>query len=258
MKRIAKDLIKAGYRALGYYPTTIHGMKFRCDPYHVGFWRNVSKGRWEPETYDILSRYLERDSAYCDIGSWIGPTVIYAARRCARVVCFEPDPFAYEYLLWNIRLNGLQNVTPFNIALANGDGTRTLASFGSDLGDSQSSLLTPLRAERTAEALCMTWETWRRFSGQEKFDFMKIDVEGSEFDFLPTIGDYLATHKPIVYLSTHAPYLDVEKRKEAMRGVIRVMEIYGACLDEKLERVELEDLAADAVLDRFRSFLFVA
>ena len=172
---------KRYFRALGYYPTSICGLKFRCDPYHVNFWKKVSRGGWEPHTYEILSRFLTPDAAYLDLGAWIGTTVVYAARLCKQVMCFEPDPVAYRYLLWNIELNNLHNVMPFNIALADSDAIMKMASFGGNRGDSTMSLLNSDRNNAVSYALGMRWDTWLSISRVEKISLLKIDIEGAEY-----------------------------------------------------------------------------
>ncbi len=257
MIRILKEAYKASYRMLGYYPVTIQGSKYRCDPCHARFWRDLSKGGWEPETFRILSRFLKPASVYSDIGAWIGPAVLHAARKCKQVFCFEPDPFAYEYLLSNLRLNQFRNVTPFNIALTDRDGIAKMASFGEGLGDSMSSLLDADETEGTTTVTCMKWQTWLDFARPTPIDFMKIDTEGGEFALLPALGDYLAEHKPVVYLSTHAPYLEANERQEAMQRVLDVMRIYRTCLDCHMEPVSLNELTADATINEFRSFVFM-
>ena len=141
MKQIVKKIRKAYCRVLDYYPTTINGLKFKCDPHYIWFWREVSSARWEPQTFNILTKFLKSNFIFCDIGAWIGLTVIYSARKLKQVFCFEPDFIAYEHLLWNIRLNGLCNVMPFNAALTNYDDIRKMGSFGKSIGDSMTSLL---------------------------------------------------------------------------------------------------------------------
>jgi FkbM family methyltransferase len=257
MRKIITTILKGGYRALGYYPTTIDGMKFNCDPYHIGIWRGISKGCWEPYTFRILSRFLSRDSIYCDIGAWIGPTVIYAARKCKRVICFEPDFFAYQYLLQNIHLNSLYNVMPFNLALGDNDGINKMATFWGDLGNSMTSLLGAEQKEDTINVLCMKWETWATITKPETIDFLKIDIEGAEFSLLPTIKDWLARYKPIVYLSTHAPHLDESRRNEEMQNIIKVMGIYKYCFNEKLEALNIRMLETDTAKNSFGSYLFM-
>lgn len=257
MNKVVKAIRTPYYRALGYYPTTIQGLTFKCDPYHIAFWRSVSKCRWEPHTYGILSRFLHHDSVYCDIGAWIGPTVIYAAKKCKQVICFEPDFFAYRYLLWNIQLNKLHNVMPFNVALTDRNAIIKMASFGHKLGDSTTSLLDTGREEGAIHVLTMTWKTWADICKPEVVDFMKIDIEGGEFSLLPMLKDYLASNKPIIYLSTHTPLISRSDRREQMQRVIQVMKIYKTCLNEELERVDINELNSNDTIDHFRSFLFM-
>ena len=117
-----RRLGKLYYRLKGHYPVTINDQRFKCDPYHPGFWRIVNKGGFEPNYFTVLDKYLSPDSVYCDIGSWIGPTIMYASRICKQVYCFEPDNIAYKFLEQNIRLNDLQNVNPYNLAIGKKNG----------------------------------------------------------------------------------------------------------------------------------------
>jgi len=175
--RIKESLTKAYFRILGEYPIHIENAKYLCDPYHQKFWSLVDKGKWEPQTFKILNKYLSPDSVYCDIGAWIGPTVIYAANKCKQVYCFEPDTIAYRFLLWNIHLNKLKNVLPNNIALSNKYGIETISSLGSELGDSMTSMLGEKSSE-SIDILCMTWQQWKQLVSPEKIDLLKIDIEG--------------------------------------------------------------------------------
>jgi len=129
------------------------GERFACDAHHMKFWYNVARGKWEPETLAVLKQHLTSASVYADIGSYIGPTVLYAARRCKRVYCFEPDYVAYRYLLWNIDLNNLRNVLPFNLALGCGERVRNL--YAAKYGDMQTSLLGAKCNDTPMQVCCM-------------------------------------------------------------------------------------------------------
>ncbi|MBT8118484.1 MAG: FkbM family methyltransferase [Gammaproteobacteria bacterium] len=115
----------------------------------------------------MLDKYLSKDSVYCDIGAWIGPTLIFAARKCKQAYCFESDTIAYRFLLWNISLNNLKNVLPNNIALSDKDGIETISSLGTELGDSMTSLLGDDNSE-SLKILCMKWDNWRTLVKPEK------------------------------------------------------------------------------------------
>jgi FkbM family methyltransferase len=245
-------LHKAFFRAKGSYSARLGGKAVRVDPDHMEFWRATTSNSWEPHTFHVLAKYLTRETTYYDIGAWIGPTAIYAADRCKKVVCFEPDPVAYRYLLWNLGLNALSNVLPLNIALADRDSARYMSSPG-EIGDSMTSLLKSEPSAGSAEVMALRWDTWLDLGIAEKPDVMKIDIEGSEFALLPTLKDYLRAHKPTVYLSTHTPFLPAHERVEAMAGVVEVMALYRTCLNDALEPMDPQSLLSDEALARFHS-----
>lgn len=256
VNKTVKKVRNVYYRALGHYPIVINGWKFKLDPYHVAFWRSIQKGRWEPYTYTVFEKFLNSGSIYCDVGAWIGPTVIYAAKKCRQVICFEPDPVAYRYLCWNIELNDLKNVTSFNIALADTAAMQRMSSFRGNLGDSASSLLNGNAEGRGALVQTMTWNAFLHLSKIDTIGFFKIDIEGGEFALLADLKDYLSSNKPVVYLSTHAPYLDVESRKEKMGQIADVMKIYKKCLNEDLQTIDIRELESEDALNQFRSYIF--
>jgi len=249
-------LAKYCYRALGRYPATIHGEHFHLDVDHLKFWKKAARGTWEPHTFRILSHFLRPASVYADLGAWIGPTVLYAARKCKQVYCFEPDPIAFEYLLGNLRRNGVRNVVPFHLAVGDRGGLLRLGGFGKGLGDSSSSLLDTATSPVSVEVPCMTWEAVRRTFALEKVDVLKIDVEGAEFALLPTMRAFLEEQRPVLYLSTHAPYLEPDRRRAAMRDLLDALAGYRYCLDETLEVVPREELAGEESATTFRSFVF--
>lgn len=246
------------YRAHGFFPFTKNGVAYKGDPYHLNFWRNFSAGYWEPDTFKVLGEYLSPGSVVCDIGAWIGPTVLYAASRCSKVFCFEPDNVAYHYLLWNLRLNQLDNVLPFNIALASEDGLQKISSFGSRLGDTRSSLLNP-KQEDQVDVLCLTWDSWQRFASPGRVDFIKMDIEGGEFSLLPSMKDYLAEEKPTLYLSTHAMFLPENQSQAGMKGLRSILEdVYSVCLNDRLERISMDALEKPDALAKPMAFVFTS
>jgi len=251
-----KTLPGALYRALGHYPTRLRGMRLRVDPNHWRFWRKAARGDWEPETLAILEAGLEPDMVFCDIGAWIGPVSLLAARRCRRVYCFEPDASAYAELLGNLRRNRIANATAFNIALGAREGLRTLTSFGGMPGDSRTSFLAAPDEASRVQALCLSWDHWLRLAQPERIDFVKIDIEGGEFELLPSMRAFLAEHRPRLLLSTHAPYLAAAERVAAMDALRDALAAYRNCFDEQRRPLRLETLREQNATARFRTFYF--
>lgn len=256
MKELIKSAGKAYFRARGYYPADIHGQSFRLDPHHIAFWRAAARKRWEPATFRVLSETLTPDATYVDIGAWIGPTVLYAARLCREVWCFEPDPTALRHLLWNLDLNDIRNVTAFGVALSDAPGLLRLSTFGDARGDSRTSLLADEDAF-SFNALALTWEQIRGLAEIPRPDLLKIDIEGAEFRLLPEMADYLRDERPPLYLSTHAALLPEGDRMDALEMLREILSVYPTVRDEFLAPAAPEALVSEETRDSFASFLFL-
>ncbi len=252
-----RKLGKLYFRFKGFYPVAINDQSFKCDPYHPGFWRIVNNGGFEPQYFNVLDKYLSPESVYCDIGSWIGPTAIYASRKSKKVFCFEPDTIAYKYLLQNIQLNKINNVQTFNMAIAGFDGTVSMASHGGNLGDSMTSMVNLDPQKDSFQANCISWKSWLKKNNHPKIDFIKMDIEGGEFELVVEMKDYLEERKPIFHLSTHSLYLPEKERKIKMKKLIDTLRFYSHCYNENHEPVTFNENLINQSLDQFRSFLFL-
>jgi FkbM family methyltransferase len=245
------------FRLQGYYPVRINGSHYKGDPYHIGFWRSLNRGEFEKEFFDLLDIHLKPGSTYCDIGSWIGPTVLYAARHCRQVHCFEPDPLAYPYLLQNLGLNRIQNVIANPVAIAPRDGTVKMASHGGNLGDSMTSMVNVGKGRESIVAPSMRWDSWLQKEKPGRIDFIKMDIEGGEVEVIPDMLAYLKAEKPVLHLSVHGRYLDKETRMEKLEEMFSTLGFYRECLDEQMRQVAGTEGLAAASFESFRSFLFI-
>jgi FkbM family methyltransferase len=173
------------------------------------FWDRVEQGTWEPLTYLVFDRFLDREHSCLDIGAWIGPTALYAACRARHCYAMEPDPVAFSRLLENVVLNpSLErhvSIFPQCLAATSGPvriGNRTSATGG----DSMSSMLFAESAVGW-QAQGVTVECFLADNSIRDCSFIKMDIEGGEFDVLPAIAGYLAAQRPTLYLSLHPRFL---------------------------------------------------
>jgi hypothetical protein len=107
----------------------------------------------------------------------------------------------------------------------------------------------------SAEVMALSWKTWLSLGIADKPDFMKVDIEGSEFTLLPTRTDYLREQRPTLDLSTHTPFLPHHQRREAMARIVEVMALYQTCLNDELEPVVPQSFLDEEALTRFHSFV---
>lgn len=250
-----KSAGRAYYRAKGFFPATIRGNDFKLDPYHFAFWSAASQERWEPSTFDVITKYLSPEATYIDIGAWIGPTVLHAAKQCKQVYCFEPDPTALRFLNWNLDLNELHNVHALGVAVAAEAGLLKMATFGDNPGDSKTSLLQN-EAQYFVHVLAITWAEFVQKAQPENVSLIKIDTEGAEFDLVPTMREYLEDNRPALFLSTHAPYLDEAKRMDAMAALLDALSFYPNIYDEFLKPIGRDEFLSRKASEEFGTYLF--
>lgn len=254
MRRLLRGGARLFYRIRGYVPTRMDGSSFRGDPYHIGFWRDVAAGRWEPGTIAFLREHLDTTSTFLDVGAWIGPLSMAAARRCATVYSFEPDPVAYRFLLWNLDLNRLTNVVPFHSALAARTGFRTLSGRDGALGTSRSSILSSSDGPNP-RVLAWGWAEWLEVARPGRLDCIKMDVEGGEFELLPEMADYLRSERPSLHLSFHPSFLPEPDRAKRILEAMVALRHYRTIRDVDGREIGLEDVR-DQTLARNGSFIF--
>ena len=178
--------------------------------------------------------------------------------RCKKVICFEPDPVAFNVLQNNIRRNGIANIFALNAAVSDESGIANLSSFGGSLGDSMSSLLNGSEDDAaSASVICLSWEIVKRQIEDVDVGLIKMDVEGSEFVLLPRMEGYLSSEKPDLWLSFHVPFLEAAKQKEEYFRAISILErCYVKCFDESFNEISFSDLKDSKYFHESHSFLF--
>jgi len=186
---------------------TIHGRSFtvRDDPEDREFWDLVTPGKWEPQTFRVFDRFLDAEHSYIDVGAWIGPTVLYGAQLAKRCYALEPDPLAFGKLLQNLALNPGLAVSVAQTCLERYSGTVRLGNR-SRLGDSVSSRLFA-NADVTWESSSVTIEDYVRQFDIRDCSFIKMDIEGGEFELIPAMTTWLRENRPTLYLSVHPQFV---------------------------------------------------
>ena len=176
------------------------------------WWPTVMHG-WERDTQHGLRAALakRKDTVYIDFGSWIGPTVLFAAPYASHVYALEPDTSAYRELFWNVRANPAiaARTTVMNLCISNSSAPLTMHGVP---GSSMSAIshvkeLSHHQKEKgfvTWEVQCMTLDA---FVEKHKIDphnlVIKIDTEGAERDILQQLGPWIKKYRPTLLLSWH-------------------------------------------------------
>ena len=144
--------------------------------------------------------------AFIDVGAWIGSTALYASKKVNKTIAFEPDPIAFKELQTNVELNQKRtdngDIMLYNAAISFENGEVTLGTSGEG-GDSLSSMIKPDAYKTwTVQSMVLSDVLNKHLSGQDKV-FCKVDIEGFEYDLVPSLDSLLHREHTWFYISLH-------------------------------------------------------
>ncbi len=146
-----------------------------------------SQGLYDYNNMQFIRWLLRDGGALFDIGANIGSYTLLASEQPqAEVYAFEPHPETFRRLSGNVALNRRDNVHAVHAALGSQDGTVALTDRpGSSINHvtdrpDDKSILVPVRR---VDSYCREWGVCPQF--------VKLDVEGHEYEVLRGFGGYL-------------------------------------------------------------------
>ena len=166
------------------------------------FWKEYNKAGWEQQTLKIYKQYLNKNTVYIDIGTWLGVTIFYANEiGCKDIYGVEANPLSYELTMNNCELNNI-NVHLENIAITDKSG---MVHFGSTNTNDTSSA-SSLRGDK----FLVQGKTFTEYLKDKPKDnlFVKIDIEGAE----ELIVSELNQINGYIWLSIHVPFISDKER----------------------------------------------
>ncbi len=171
------------------------------------FWADYDNGTWEPETRAAIIEQVTPGSTYVDIGSWIGPTVLWAAPLAGRVIAVEPDPVAQELLTENIAEH--DNVEIIRGAIADHTGTAELVPHNQGFASAMSRLADGVNLpatwdpHKTVVVSCWTLPDLFDVCELDNVSLVKMDIEGGELEVLAGVCPFLAEARIPFLISLH-------------------------------------------------------
>ncbi len=141
-----------------------------------------------------------------DIGAAFGLYTITSSKRVGangKVIAIEAHPDSFEMLNRNIKLNGLTNVTTLNYAVYSKE---TKVKIYSNYTIMSERIREEQVKEKFVEVNADTLDSILQQNGirQEQINWIKIDVEGAEFEVLKGAHNTLSNSKDIaLYIEIH-------------------------------------------------------
>ncbi len=134
-------------------------------------------GIYEEEETRFITKFVKPSFICIDIGANIGYYTLIMARRAKHVYAFEPEPNNFEILKKNITINNITNATLYNKAVSDTNGMITLYLCDLNYG------MHRIYPSRWCNGKIQV-ESVRLDDIIDDADFIKMDIEGSEFSAL--------------------------------------------------------------------------
>lgn len=174
------------------------------------YWKSIESHTWEPETFDVLDRYVKPGVTVIDIGAWQGAISIYSRLLGAHTYSIEPDPAAYYELVANLSANGIDGfASSYKVGISDFNGEAELNSMATEFGNSESSLVNRGLINSSVTTNVYTLSDFLKYLNVTitPTDLIKIDIEGGEAACLRGCIDFIKEHKPTLYLALHPSWI---------------------------------------------------
>ncbi len=150
-----------------------------------------STKEYEKDTTELIKNNIKEGDVVIDLGANIGYYTLLMAKlvgKNGRVFAFEPEPKNLELLKRNIQLNTLKNITVIEKAVSNKVGEDNLyidkKYIGSHTLYNEFTDKKPIKVEVTT--IDKFFEDYKG-----KINFIKMDIEGSEYRALEGMSDLI-------------------------------------------------------------------
>jgi 2-O-methyltransferase len=168
---------------------------------------------------DILERFLPYNPVIVEGGAYCGGLTSKLSKLWPRgqIYAFEPNPRAFDELQKMISVEGLANIIPYNLALADYTGPGTFYVCHGTYGKSAefefaSSLLRPTQEMEIhyqgpkIEVSCVNLDDWCREKQVDHIDLLILELQGMEFQVLISSPEILQNVKAIYTQTNFFPF----------------------------------------------------
>jgi len=176
-------------------------------------------GIHEPVSTKLVSKILKKDMTCLDIGSNIGYYVMLEKKilgDTGKIIALEPSPENFKYLTKNVQRTNSTNIELHNIAAGNVRGKLDFFMYD---GESNSGHIVPDNSFKNASGKIIQVpvtpiDILVKDLNINKLDFLRMDVEGYEFEILKGMLNTLEKYRPIIQIEVHRSIMGNENTKK--------------------------------------------
>lgn len=167
-------------------------------------------GEYETEVLKAFELSVKKDAVALDIGANIGINAMRLSKlvgEYGKVYAFEPIPFNQNRLKKNIALNNIDNINVMEFALGLNNEQLSIAIDANEENMGAISLRNP--QEQGVAITVRNGDDWVKEQQIEKIDFMKIDVEGFEWNVITGLSETIKKYHPSILIEWDTNYLNM-------------------------------------------------
>jgi FkbM family methyltransferase len=169
---------------------------------------------WIINEYDIEDFEINVNDTVIDIGAHIGLFSLLVSQLCktGKILSFEPVRENFDLLVSNLKLNHIENVLPFNMAVS-----KNLDKLNLFLNDDQSAhSIFP----KSSESISVESTSLQKIFEENKISsckLLKLDCEGAEYEIIDSLpSEYLNKIQNIVM-----EYHSADTKPELVKNLIQ-------------------------------------
>lgn len=150
---------------------------------------------YEPDVISFISSAVNENMKCLDLGTNIGLHSIVMSKKAKEVVSYEANPKVIQRLNNNIRINNVKNITVVNRAISTSDGEIDFYVPIDNAFSMDGAIGHTTEGVKSSQIKIKADSLQRVLVEQGRFDLIKIDVEGLEFELIESAIDILTQQK---------------------------------------------------------------
>lgn len=158
-------------------------------------------GEWAQQEFDFFDQFLTAQSNVIDVGANIGTHAVYFAKKCNQgsVVAIEPQLYIFEMLAANLLINGCYNTVPVHAGASSKPGVVRMVNINPFVEHkiNYGEFKINNSADKGIDTSIITLDAYVNLN---KFNLIKLDVEGLEVEVLNGAKKLLKKHQPFLYV----------------------------------------------------------
>lgn len=212
--------------------------------------RRMLLDAYERQILKVIAAHVKQAAVCIDVGANVGAIAFALAKQATprgRVYAFEPGPPTYERLVRNIAMNPAysQTIVPVRLGLSDRPGYLGWNEEPHNRGNAR------LLHEGSTRVEVTTLDAYCRANGVDHVDFIKVDVEGMEYEVFKGAAVILARCQPILLFETLAPFKAI-RGFDIFAAIETLLNTHGYVLfriedDGSMRRTTSADLSANTL-----------